>query len=31
MKDMINILDYMFDPSKHNWYGLKMPKETDFI
>jgi hypothetical protein len=22
--------EYMFYPAKHNWYGLKWPKEKDF-
>jgi len=22
--------DFMFDPSKHNLYGLKFPKDSDF-
>lgn len=22
--------NYMFGPSKHNWYGLKFPAESDF-
>ena len=22
--------DYMFDPSKHNWFGLKFPTEKAF-
>ena len=21
---------YMFKPNKHNWYGFKYPKETDY-
>ena len=21
---------YMYKPNKHNWYGIKYPKETDY-
>jgi len=23
--------DEMFDPNKSNWYGLKFPKESDYL
>ena len=22
--------EYIFKPSKHNWFGLKIPKDSDF-